>query len=246
MRCAGEAFCKAQGIYPRSVLNAFIRCITPKDNAGLQYLAELLNNSTTRAEDLKDLYARIIEIWSVLGREYRTKVLQQTLETGMKPSSLDTQSSLNEALSALRTLPLLPEDLAYMLEMLPNASPIPASPASKRRRVSRHESARFELSPHETIRALEKYAVVLEIIEASRPELHPDLLSGLFSVLGELQNFGIQTDSNLGYLKTLTINSLLAIVDRLKVSFTVLFLYDINDHRTPKKFRRTHPWYELI
>jgi U3 small nucleolar RNA-associated protein 10 len=213
-----ELLCNAQGVRRRSVLKAFLSCITAKDGVGAQYIAELLSGGMTQAEDLKELHSRVIAIWPSLGSEHRSNVLKTMLETGSGPATGDTQSGPKESLSTLRSLPLLPEDLAYLLELLPNASPISSSRASKRRRVSRNESAKFELSPHETMRALEKYAVVLEIIEASGPELQLDLLSNLFSVLGELQNFGIQTDSNLGYLKTLTVNSLLSTVDKLKVS----------------------------
>jgi U3 small nucleolar RNA-associated protein 10 len=76
---------------------------------------------------------------------------------------------------------------------------------------------KFELSPRETVETLHRYTLVLEIIESSSPGDHPDLLKGLFHVLGELQNFSAQTDSSLHYLRSLAINSLLAVVDKLKV-----------------------------
>ena len=222
-----ESLCSAQAVRRRTVLKAFLHCITPKDGVGLEFVAEFLNGGMTEAEDVKELHSRIAAIWPSLGSEHRSKILNQMLETGLGASNDAARSGPSEALSTLRSLPLLPEDLAYLLELLPNASPITSSSASKRRRVTRNESSKFEQSPHETMRALEKYAVVLEIIEASGPELHPDLLGSLFSVLGELQNFGIQTDSNLGYLKTLTVNSLLSIVDRLKVSSPYDGSYDL-------------------
>src|SRR6202012_1922339 len=85
-----------------------------------------------------------------------------------------------------------------------------------RRRVSRTEALKFERAPQDIMEILRQYTLVLEIIEQSRPADYPQLLKGLFNVLRELQNFAIQTDSNLGYLKGLAVNSLLQIVDKLK------------------------------
>jgi U3 small nucleolar RNA-associated protein 10 len=231
---AVERLCNAQGVRRRTILRAFLHCITPKDSVGLESVAEFLNGEMADPEDLKELYSRIAAIWSSTASEDRSKILKQMLETGFG----STQSTAGEALSSLRSLPLLPEDLACLLETLPHASPITSSSASKRRRVTRAESSKFEQSPHETMQTLERYAVVLEIIEGSGAELHADLLGSLFPVLGELQNFGIQTDSSLGYLKTLTVNSLLSIVDNLKVG-PLNPSSSTNGRRTPRNPRRS-------
>ena len=49
-----------KGVRRRSVLKAFLSCITAKDGVGAQSIAELLNGGMTQAEDLKELHSRVI------------------------------------------------------------------------------------------------------------------------------------------------------------------------------------------
>jgi len=74
-------------------------------------------------------------------------------------------------------------------------------PAAKRRRVSREEHMKFERLPKTRWIFYENNSLVLEVVELSKPADHPALLHGLFCTLGELQNFSMQTDSELGILK---------------------------------------------
>jgi U3 small nucleolar RNA-associated protein 10 len=213
-----EPLHKTQDVRLWTVMKAFLRCITPKDGVGLDFMFEVLEGRVPEAHSISALKSRIADIWPSLALEHRSKILKLVLETGLGSSNAATTREHSETASTLHSMPLLPDDLELLLEMLPSASPITSSSASKRRRVTRSESSKFEQSPHETMRALDRYAVVLDVIYESRPQKHPYLLKGLFSVLGELQTFGVQTDSHLGYLKSLTVMCLLQIVDKLKVS----------------------------
>jgi U3 small nucleolar RNA-associated protein 10 len=215
-----QAACNIQRTSLAEVNVSLLRCLTPREHDGIDLLSQLLTgaNSFGRTDIVKPAYNRLSETWSSIPVTTRANLLRDLLDTALC-SSTDAikKRCRDEAMGSLRTLSLSSEDLVSLIEILPASIHMPQGPAAKRRRTSRSEMVKFELSPRETVETLHRYTLVLEIIESSSPGEHPDLLKGLFHILGELQNFSAQTDSSLNYLRSLTINSLLAVVDRLKV-----------------------------
>ena len=59
---------------------------------------------------------------------------------------------------------------------------------------------------------------ILEIVDSSSPETHPELAGGLFQTLAALHHFKSQIQSGMSYLLSLTLGSLLAIVNTSKGS----------------------------
>ncbi|KAF4545397.1 Ssu processome component [Lasiodiplodia theobromae] len=173
---------------------------------GLHLLQRIIEGKfgTDRANIQQAAFERLRAIWSSLKGSMKREAAQFLL--GLALDSSDdalVKTRRDNALETLRTVELPTDVLVAFLDDIPNAA----------------EMARFDpRDTEETTKALEKLTLVLELVEGSSPENHPALLRGLFHILGELQQYKVQTSSSLVYLQSLIISSLLAIVDRMKAT----------------------------
>ncbi|GME58855.1 Armadillo-like helical [Neofusicoccum parvum] len=200
-----------------------LRAIGSRDSEGLHLLQRIIEGKfgTDRPNIQEAAFERLRAIWSSLKGGMKQEAAQFLLGLALDSSDDSLAKTRQEnALETLRTVELPTEVLTSFLDDVPNAVQLPENPpAAKRRRTSKAEMARFDTrDTEETTRALEKLTLVLELVESSSPENHPALLRGLFHILGELQQYKIQTSSSLVYLQSLIIGSLLAIVDKMKAT----------------------------
>ncbi|KAL1637818.1 snoRNA-binding rRNA-processing protein utp10 [Neofusicoccum ribis] len=200
-----------------------LRAIGSRDSEGLHLLQRIIEGKfgTDRPNIQEAAFERLRAIWSSLKGGMKQEAAQFLLGLALYSSDDSLAKTRQEnALETLRTVELPTEVLTSFLDDVPNAVQLPENPpAAKRRRTSKAEMARFDTrDTEETTRALEKLTLVLELVESSSPENHPALLCGLFHILGELQQYKIQTSSSLVYLQSLIIGSLLAIVDKMKAT----------------------------
>ncbi|KAF2663676.1 hypothetical protein BT63DRAFT_393492 [Microthyrium microscopicum] len=211
-----ELACNGQGVKLETINQHLLQSITHRDAASLQYLAELVLTPKDRQDLIAPSHARLIELWTTLDIHMRQAVLIEFTTISLRPRNSKLDNAPEQAKTSLRNLPLTSDDLGFLLSSLPKATNMPAGPAAKRRRTSQTRSSRPEQAPKETIEALRGYNLVLELVDSCQPAQHPQLLGPLFEVLNELQVFSSQTNNALIYLKSSTINSLFAIVDKLK------------------------------
>ncbi|KKY13464.1 putative ssu processome component [Diplodia seriata] len=200
-----------------------LRAIGSRDAEGLHLLQRIIEGKfgTDRPNIQEAAFERLRAIWSSLKGGMKPEAAQFLLGLALNSSDDALVKTRQEnALETLRTVELPTEVLVAFLDDIPNAVQLPENPpAAKRRRTSKAEMARFDArDTEETTKALEKLTLVLELVEGSSPENHPALLRGLFHILGELQQYKVQTSSSLVYLQSLIISSLLAIVDRMKAT----------------------------
>jgi U3 small nucleolar RNA-associated protein 10 len=197
---------------------AFLQAIAPQEKDALLVLKDIViaNTPGLRSEVLQAGHQVLRETWSSLMSADQKDIGLALFECCQSDS--ENLVALGLALESLRSLNLPTELLVALLEKLPNALQMPDQPPStKRRRTSRSEMSKMmSVSPADLASALRKYTLVLEIIDSSKPASHPELLKGLFHVLGEIHHYRAQTESGMVYLQGLAINSLLAIVDKLK------------------------------
>jgi U3 small nucleolar RNA-associated protein 10 len=215
------SFCDIQLVSPSEVDLEFFRVISSREKDGVHLLKQIFSGECTvvREEIFKGAHQRLQEIWSSIKQGEREPIALALLETALPTDESGPDVRRELAMETLRSLQLPTDVLVALVECLPNAFQMPDKPpAAKRRRTSRSEMARFvPVDTAELTKALRRYTLVLELVDNSKPEDHPELLKGLFHVLGEIHDYRAQTNSGMVYLQGLTINSLLAIVDRLKV-----------------------------
>lgn len=214
------ASCALSNVQVADVDSAYINCLTSRTTEELGCLKSLASGDLGQEASLATAAIhRLKHLWSSM-----KPGAQNFTATFLLDLALDTQTTnaaqtrQGEATDVLRQITLTTEVLSSLLDSVPNIAQMDDKPpATKRRRTSRSELAKAQNinveDLHEVIRRL---TLVLELVEGSKPERHPELLKSLFHVLSELQQYKTQLGSSLVYLQQLVISCLLSIVESLK------------------------------
>lgn len=215
-----SASCASAHIDVASVDKAYIDCLTSRTSEELTCLRTLANGELGQSATLSTLaIQRFRALWPSMKPIAQTSASAFLLDLALDDQSDDiSEARQSEATDLLRQVSMPTEVLLALLESVPSIAQMEDKPpATKRRRTSRSELAKSQsinvADLHNVIRRL---TLVLELIEGSRPERHPELLKSLFHVLSELQHYRTQLGSNLVYLQQLVIGCLFSIVDSLK------------------------------
>ncbi|KAL2357106.1 hypothetical protein BJ546DRAFT_947431 [Cryomyces antarcticus] len=199
---------------------AYLRAITARDQPGLVYLVSVASGETgVRPSLLGTVFERLRELWPALKSNEQQPLAKHLLGLSLSTSSeAGSQSRASEAIGTLRELQLSTEVLISIIDSLPDALTTQEQPpAAKRRRTSKAEMVKFNTKDTEELSlSIRKFTIALELVEASKPEKHPELLGALFHLLGELQQYRLQTKSSLVYLQGLVLGGLSSIVNGLK------------------------------
>ncbi|KAJ1335134.1 U3 small nucleolar RNA-associated protein 10 [Microdochium nivale] len=215
--------CVDQKIDEKIADTAFVDVILPNDKEGLEFLlgAVQISGMESRQNLLRTMFLRLEKLWPSMKSEARYLVAQQMLNLANKGWAEDRVLVATEAANLLRNVELATDILLFFLESLqPAAKMATEPPPGKRRRTSSSEAHRgvgTQTTPEITA-TLKHVTFVLQLVEGSAPEKHPELLNPLFNALSELQHYRVIVGSELGYLQNLVLRSLLAIVPAYKES----------------------------
>ncbi|KAK3391924.1 U3 small nucleolar RNA-associated protein 10 [Sordaria brevicollis] len=206
-----------------SVNNAFVDVVIANNEAGLKLIFELINDSNVVARNglVQSLFGRIQKIWSSMKAEtqFSTARALLTLSQAVHPTSSEPDVVATEAADALHKVELSTDILLDFLESLyDDIKKATEKPATKRRRVGGSEKSVDTQSPADVSASLNKATFVLELVQESKPAEHPELLPSLFTTLSELQHLRTVVGSELGYLQSLVLSSLLAMIPAYKDS----------------------------
>ncbi|OTA89635.1 hypothetical protein M434DRAFT_398451 [Hypoxylon sp. CO27-5] len=213
--------CAQESIEESVVDQSIVEVILPNDKEGLEFLLDIVGSQQllTRPNLLHVIFSRIQNLWSSMKTEARHMVSKRMLELSQKDPSGDGGVVSSEAANLLRNVDLTTDILLFFLESLQPAAKLATEPPSgKRRRTSSSEAHRgLGTQPTPELSAmLRQVTFVLQLVEGSDPEKHPELLNALFNALSELQHFRVLVGSELGYLQNLILRSLLAMVPAYK------------------------------
>ncbi|KAK3703012.1 snoRNA-binding rRNA-processing protein utp10 [Vermiconidia calcicola] len=127
------------------------------------------------------------------------------------------------ALESLRSLQLTTDVLVHLLENVPSASVLQDGPRSpKRQRTSKNTSTSSPPVDSQKLQAAIRHiTLVLELLESSHPERHPQLLKPLFHLLAELRQYKALTGSELVYVQQLILDNLLSCVSTASTSMNI-------------------------
>ncbi|CAN9090704.1 unnamed protein product [Alternaria alternata] len=215
------ASCNSEGLSLDEVERAHITSTMPREAKSAQLLQDIISGILNK--DRKNLvvaaFQRIHTSWSSFRSEARHALAQCML--GLSTSEGDTSFDKlcrEQSIEILRSVDLDSAILVSFLESIPSPTAMPGgAPAAKRRRTSRSEMARVELSSQDDVqRLLRKLTLVLELVEGSNPGQHPTLFKHLFGIFAELQPLKQQSGSELVYLQSIILGSLSPIVNTLK------------------------------
>ena len=218
---AARARCEQEKIALSDVDTAMLSIVRAKDEDSIHMLRQVLQGPKANARpDIQEAaFRRLKQIWSSIPPNDQQALAVLLLDIALDTRTEDTTTRRKDfSLETLDDLKLSTEALIALLNSLTKAVQIPEnSPAPKRRRVSRSENSRVDVS-EELAQTLRRYTITLELVERSGPEKHPELLKPLFQCLGDIQHYKLETDSGLVYLQGLVINSLLGIIRNVKDS----------------------------
>ncbi|KAK5129471.1 hypothetical protein LTR08_003231 [Meristemomyces frigidus] len=169
-------------------------------------------------------FERLRSLWSTMKPPSQAALADFLLDLAVDGATDDgTEATQSEALETLRNLQISSEVLVQLVESLPEASDLlDQPPSTKKRRTSKGDMSHpRSVDVAKVNTAVKRITTVLELAEASKPEHHPQLLRGLFHLLGELQQYKTLLGSQLVYLQGLLMSCLLSVVKGLQDSRTV-------------------------
>ncbi|KXT04550.1 hypothetical protein AC578_8723 [Pseudocercospora eumusae] len=158
-------------------------------------------------------FSRLRHLWSSM-----KEAAQDDLVDWLVSSSLDVGASeelQTGATETLRALPLPSRTLVNLVESLPSVPELQDQPPSAKKRRTSDVAKPGSIDKQKLNLAIKRITFVLELVEGAKPEKHPQLLKGLFYLLGELHHYKSSLESELVYLQGLLINNLLSVVNGL-------------------------------
>jgi U3 small nucleolar RNA-associated protein 10 len=194
--------------------------IVSSQKDGLQLLQSIISNFTNQRGTL--IIAALLQIqhlWSGLKLDRKIQMSRFLLDFGLPVrNDIKGEAYRTEALTILRTIELPLEVLSDIISQIPKASALKGHgrPSKKRKIADLNGIAEDDNLALEY--ALRKLNVILELVDGSRPERYPALLSDLFRILDELQQYKSTASSELAYLQEMVLSNMLAILKTIQVS----------------------------
>ncbi|KAI9701275.1 MAG: snoRNA-binding rRNA-processing protein utp10 [Candelina mexicana] len=200
-----------------------IGIVMPDDREGLQFLQSVIEGriGKKRPSLVKAVFREYLNIWSSLKADTILSVARFLFGFSFDDDLLpDLQVYRSDAMEVLQNVVLPTSVLQDFIDQLPTGAQMQDMlPAAKRRRTNDNVKTDTNGSGSPgLVAAIRKVTFVLELVDSSNPKVHPQLLKGLFSVLGELQDLKSLLGSELGYLQELVLGSLLGIVKGLQTT----------------------------
>jgi len=201
--------------------------VSPKEGDAINtLLAKVSPGSVSlRSSFVAAVFARIKEIWAKVPEESQVGAAEKLLDISLGFSSGEV-SLADNCRDVLRSVELSGPTLVSFVTKIPaSLTDIEAiGPAPKRRRTSQNNMIAMTVKDEaELAKLMDKMTFILEVIDSSSPDSHPELAAGLFQTLAALHHFKSQIQSGMSYLLSLTLGSLLAIVNQSKGSPKPLF-----------------------
>lgn len=213
--------CAVEQVRVEDADRGHLNALMAKEAKSAQLLGDIISGKLNK-ERVALVGAAVDQInasWPSFKSESRLALSVTMLDLSLKESGEPFDQLCRErALETLRSVKLDTPTLVTFLDSVPSALQMPEGPPTKkRRRTSRNEMARVEVSSTDELqRLLRRLTLVLELIEGSEPGKHLALFRNLFNVFGDLQPLKQQSGSELVYLQSMILGALTPMVNNLK------------------------------
>ncbi|KAK3072122.1 snoRNA-binding rRNA-processing protein utp10 [Teratosphaeriaceae sp. CCFEE 6253] len=209
---AVQSACAFEGLAKRDLDRAVIGSLSHRSSEEICTLQEIATDDSSTMEVRPVALGRLRTLFASM-----KAASQASLADWLLGLAIGNSVSQSDALDALRNLQYPTEVLVHLVESLPSASDLQDEPSpSKKRRTSKDVVVLRHSDPERLDAAVRRVTLVLEIAEGAKLEKHPQLLKGLFHLLGELHQYKTLLGSQLLYLQGLLMDCLLAVVNGLK------------------------------
>lgn len=217
--------CDAEHIEQSQFTAGLVGIVSATDREGVHVLQSIIEEKDRQLSPalISAASQRIRTIWPSMKADLQMSFAKTLLSLAVDSpgTSTDEENRQSDAVEIIRNVPLSTTILLSFLEDLPTLSEsMQERPsAAKRRRTSHGHVEQVDVIDKQMFaRSMRKITFVLELVDASKPERHPQLLKGLFHAVGDLQHCRVQSGVELGYLQTLALGSLRAIVEKISIS----------------------------
>ncbi|KAK8126102.1 uncharacterized protein PG998_001861 [Apiospora kogelbergensis] len=217
---AANDLCQVEHIDAQGLDKSVAEIVVANDDAGLDFLFEAINNLDLRARDglVQVLFGRIQKMWPAMKTEAKHSAADRLLALAQEAPMDERDLITTEAANLLRTVELPTEVLHNFLDSLQGTDKLAAEPPVNKRRRTSSTSERSNIQVPDLSLALKQVTFVLQLVDGPEAGKHPSLLKPLFNTLSQLQQYRAILGSELGYLQSLTLQSLLSILETHKDS----------------------------
>ncbi|KAJ5781893.1 uncharacterized protein N7518_010376 [Penicillium psychrosexuale] len=216
-----EEICGKERIVASETENLIAAIVTSKDKDAIDVLlSNVSSGDDLRPSFVAACFGQIKHIWAKIPEDRQLAASEKLLDISLSRSA-NAASLANNCRDVLRTVELSGAVLQQFVQKIPVSITDVESvgPAPKRRRTSQNNMFAMTVKDEaELSNLMDKMTFILEIVDSSSPETHPELAGGLFQTLAALHHFKSQIQSGMSYLLSLTLGSLLAIVNTSKGS----------------------------
>ncbi|KAJ5087353.1 U3 small nucleolar RNA-associated protein 10 [Penicillium angulare] len=219
-----EEICVSDRISGSDAEKEVVGIVTSKDSDAIEILLSNVSPGSVRSSFVTAGFTRMKEVWGKIPQETQLPAAEKLLDISLGLS--DNVSLADNCRDLLRSVELSGPILLSFVNKIPVSLTNIESlgPAPKRRRTSQNNMVAMTVKDEaEFGKLMDKMTFILEVVDSSAPDSHPELASGLFQTLAALHHFKSQIQSGMSYLLSLTLGSLLAIVNKSKGSPKPLF-----------------------
>ncbi|PLB41036.1 snoRNA-binding rRNA-processing protein UTP10 [Aspergillus candidus] len=219
-----QEVCDKERVPVSEMENQIVSTVTPKEKDAIAILLSTVSpySDSLRPSFASAVFDRMRGIWTNVAEDRRVVSAEKLFDI-----SIGTDSPLASGCrDVLRAVELPGAVLLHFLLKIPaSVTDIEGlGPAPKRRRTSQNNMVAMTVKDEAKLSQLmEQMTFILELVDGSSPETHPELADGLFQVLAALHHFKAQVQSGMSYLLSLALGSLLAIVNRSKATAKAQF-----------------------
>ncbi|CAG8401998.1 unnamed protein product [Penicillium salamii] len=216
-----EEICSKERIIPSETESLITAVVTAKNKDALDILLSNASfGDSLRPAFVAACFTQIKNVWPKVAEDRQLAASEKLLDISLGVS-VNNSPLINNCRNVLRTIELSGAVLQQFVQKIPVSITDVESigPAPKRRRTSQNNMIAMTVKDEaELTKLMDKMTFILEIVDSSSPEAHPELTDGLFQTLAALHHFKSQIQSGMSYLLSLTLGSLLAIVNQSKGS----------------------------
>jgi U3 small nucleolar RNA-associated protein 10 len=222
-----DEICAKERLSASETEQQVVAIVSPKEVDAVDTLLSKVSpvGNSLRPSFVAAVFARIKEIWAKIPEENQVDASEKLLDIALGVTS-DEVSLADNCRDVLRSVELSGPILVSFVKKIPASLTDIESlgPAPKRRRTSQSNMIAMTVKDEaELAKLMDKMTFILEVIDSSSPDAHPQLADGLFQTLAALHHFKSQIQSGMSYLLSLTLGSVLAIVNKSKGSSKPLF-----------------------
>ena len=217
-----KSICDKERLSVPEVEEQIVQTVTAKEKDSITVLSSQVSpgSESLRSSLVSSIFSRMKDIWSGVPEDRQAGAAEKLFDIslGLSPGDMPLVSNCRDV---LRSVELSGSVLLQFLHKIPVSLTDLESlgPAPKRRRTSQNNMVAMTVKDEaELSKLMDKMTFILELVDSSTPEVHPELADGLFQTLAALHHFKSQVQSGMSYLLSLTLGSLLAIVNRSRTS----------------------------